>query len=163
MDDGYALSEPVPKELRVDLMEVNAGGKQPPFVKDIDVEFGIMKTLRGQFKGYNLTLPGGIPMTYEGLEHRTVLGSKSFQGTTKFYNWRKGWGFIKPADLNALPPNVVAKVKEMQSRAKKDAEPMLYFRRVDVNQGVEKLGDGVEVTFKVYTDDKGAGACEVNA
>merc|ERR1711972_1113255 len=70
MDDGYALPEPVPKELRVDMPEVNAGGKQPPFMREVAVEFGIMKTKKGYFKGYNMTLPGGIPMTQEGLEHR---------------------------------------------------------------------------------------------
>merc|ERR1719158_2419116 len=37
MDDGYALTEPVPKEMRVDLPEVNAGGKQPPWMRDIAV------------------------------------------------------------------------------------------------------------------------------
>jgi len=167
MDDGYALTEPVPKELRVDLPEVNAGGKQPPGMKDIAVEFGIMKGKRGDYKAYNMTLPGGIPMTQEGLEHRVVLGTRTFQGIVEMYNWRRGWGFIKGAPGVAFPPNVVAKIKQMQEESAKRGKAtvgqdlMLYFRKEDLNFGAQ-VDKGQQVTFKVYTDDKGAGACEVH-
>jgi len=167
MDDGYALTEPVPKELKVDLPEVNAGGKQPVFMREIAVEFGIVKDRRGGYKGYNMTLPGGIPMTYEGLEHRVVLGSRNFTGIVEMYSWTKGFGFIKGSKGAAFPPNVMAKIKQQQEDAAKRGkttqsnEPMLYFRRADVQEGVE-MEKGKEVTFKVYTDDKGAGACEIH-
>lgn len=166
LDDGYALTEPVPKELRVDLTEVNAGGKQPPGMKDIAVEFGIMKS-KGGYKAYNMTLPGGIPMTQEGLEHRVILGTRTFTGIVEMYHWRKGFGFIKGAAGAAFPPNVLAKVKSMQEESAKrtgkpvSAEIMLYFRKEDVNWGVQ-VDKGQQVTFKVYTDDKGAGACEIH-
>lgn len=165
MDDGYALPEPVPKELRVDMPEVNAGGKQPPFMREVAVEFGIMKTKKGYFKGYNMTLPGGIPMTQEGLEHRVVLGSRTFTGQVEIFNWRKGWGFIKGTQGIVYPPNVVAKIKQMQeackARGKSADQPMLYFRRDDLSPGMQ-VDQGTQVTFKVYTDDKGAGACEIH-
>eukprot|EP00408_Alexandrium_pacificum_P007829 CAMPEP_0171214610 /NCGR_PEP_ID=MMETSP0790-20130122/31246_1 /TAXON_ID=2925 /ORGANISM="Alexandrium catenella, Strain OF101" /LENGTH=364 /DNA_ID=CAMNT_0011680349 /DNA_START=79 /DNA_END=1173 /DNA_ORIENTATION=+ len=167
MDEGYALTEPVPNELRVDLPEVNAGGRQPPFMREIAVEFGIMKTNRGGYKGYNMTLPGGIPMTQEGLEHRVVLGSRNFTGVVEMYNWQRGWGFIKGAPGSAFPPNLVAKIKQMQEDSAKrgktfnGGDTMLYFRKEDFNDGVE-LDKGQQVTFKVYTDDKGAGACEIH-
>ena len=40
---------------------------------------------------------------------------------------------------------------------------MLYFRKPDVNheEGF-KLAEGTAVTFKLYIDDKGAGACDVS-
>lgn len=166
MDDGYALTEPVPKELRVDLPEVNAGGRQPPFIRDIPVEFGIVKTKRGGFKAYNMTLPGGIPMTQEGVEHRVVLGTRTFTGIVEMYQWTRGWGFIKGTPGQAFPPNVVTKIKQMQEdaarRGKQTSVDMaLYFRKDDLNQGVE-VDKGQQVTFKVYTDDKGAGACEIH-
>jgi len=167
LDDGYALTEPVPKEMRVDLPEVNAGGRQPPWMRDIAVEFGIVKGRRGGYKGYNMTLPGGIPMTQEGLEHRVVLGTRIFNGTVEMYMWTRGWGFIKPTPGVALPPNVIAKIKFQQEDAAKRGKKtspdanLLYFRKDDVNDGVE-IDQGKQVTFKVYTDDKGAGACEIN-
>lgn len=167
MDDGYALTEPVPKELRVDLPEVNAGGKQPVGMKDIAVEFGIMKGKRGDYKAYNMTLPGGIPMTQEGLEHRVVLGTRTFAGTVEMYNWQRGWGFIKGTPGTVFPPNVIAKIKQMQEDAVKrgkaasQGEMLLYFRNDDLNFGVQ-VDKGQQVNFKVYTDDKGAGACEIH-
>eukprot|EP00413_Alexandrium_margalefii_P016176 CAMPEP_0204531002 /NCGR_PEP_ID=MMETSP0661-20131031/10932_1 /ASSEMBLY_ACC=CAM_ASM_000606 /TAXON_ID=109239 /ORGANISM="Alexandrium margalefi, Strain AMGDE01CS-322" /LENGTH=70 /DNA_ID=CAMNT_0051537127 /DNA_START=11 /DNA_END=223 /DNA_ORIENTATION=- len=70
-----------------------------------------------------------------------------------------------------MPPAVVAKVKQMQQDAKQRGKDSitgqgsgtsLYFRRTDINEGVQ-LDKGMPVTFKVYTDDKGAGACEIRA
>jgi len=167
MDDGYALTEPVPKEMRVDLPEVNAGGRQPPYMKDIAVEFGIVKGRNGGYKAYNMTLPGGIPMTREGIEHRVVLGTRTFQGTVEMFMWQRGWGFIKGIQGTAFPPNVVAKMKQMQADSQKRGkttnlgDQMLYFRKEDINAGVE-VDKGKQVTFKVYTDDRGAGACEIH-
>mmetsp|Transcript_70222 Transcript_70222/g.159423 ORF Transcript_70222/g.159423 Transcript_70222/m.159423 type:complete len:125 (+) Transcript_70222:3-377(+) len=124
-----------------------------------------MKSERGQYKAYNMTLPGGIPMTQEGLEHRVVLGSRTFTGTVEIYNWSRGWGFIKGTAGSVYPPNVVAKIKQMQEeaakRGKTATDPMLYFRRDDLTPGMQ-IEQGQQVTFKVYTDDKGAGACEIH-
>eukprot|EP00413_Alexandrium_margalefii_P008271 CAMPEP_0204529958 /NCGR_PEP_ID=MMETSP0661-20131031/10351_1 /ASSEMBLY_ACC=CAM_ASM_000606 /TAXON_ID=109239 /ORGANISM="Alexandrium margalefi, Strain AMGDE01CS-322" /LENGTH=375 /DNA_ID=CAMNT_0051536013 /DNA_START=68 /DNA_END=1195 /DNA_ORIENTATION=+ len=169
MDDGYALTEPVPKELRVDRLEVNAGGRQPVPMKELAVEFGIMRAKNGGYKAYNMTLPGGIPMTLDGLEHRVVLGNTTFSGTVDMYNWQRGWGFIRVAEGVSMPPAVVAKVKKMQEDAKQrgknsitgqGAGTSLYFRKTDINEGVT-VDKGMAVSFKVYTDDKGAGACEI--
>jgi len=171
LDDGYALSEPVPKELRVDRTEVNAGGRQPVHMKDIAVEFGIVKTRKGGYTGYNMTLPGGMPMTQSGLEHRVMLGNTTFSGVVEMYNWGRGWGFIKVPASVTMPPAVAKKVKQMQEEARQRGrnsitgqatDTMLYFRKADINPGVQ-LDKGTNVSFKVYTDDKGAGACEIQA
>uniref|UniRef100_A0A7S1PYW3 Uncharacterized protein n=1 Tax=Alexandrium catenella TaxID=2925 RepID=A0A7S1PYW3_ALECA len=110
-------------------------------------------------------MPGGIPMTLQGLEHRVVLGSRTFKGIVEMYNWMRGWGFIKAAPGSAFPPNVMAKIKQQQEdaarRGKNTSDMMLYFRKDDLNDGVE-IDKGKEVTYKIYTDDKGAGACEVH-
>mmetsp|Transcript_102983 Transcript_102983/g.320318 ORF Transcript_102983/g.320318 Transcript_102983/m.320318 type:complete len:354 (-) Transcript_102983:68-1129(-) len=63
IDDGYQYPiEGVPKEIRVETAEVNAGGKQPTYLKDVEVEFGIWQTQKGVFKAYNMTGPGGVAM-----------------------------------------------------------------------------------------------------
>eukprot|EP00927_Polykrikos_kofoidii_P002042 TRINITY_DN10782_c0_g2_i2.p1 TRINITY_DN10782_c0_g2~~TRINITY_DN10782_c0_g2_i2.p1 ORF type:complete len:204 (-),score=43.68 TRINITY_DN10782_c0_g2_i2:214-825(-) len=66
IDDGYAYDrEGVPKEIRCERSEMNAGGSQPGYQKDVQVEFGIWVTQREQFKGYNVTLLGGAPLPAE--------------------------------------------------------------------------------------------------
>merc|ERR1712032_555836 len=60
VDDGYELDAEVPKELRVETSEVNAGGANPAYMKDTQVEFGIWKTKKGGYKVYNMTAPGGL-------------------------------------------------------------------------------------------------------
>jgi len=67
IDEGFALDESVPKELSVETMEVNAGGQRPQAMRNIQVEFGIWQTGEGEYKAYNMTLPGGLPLTPEAL------------------------------------------------------------------------------------------------
>lgn len=63
MDEGFQFEvEGVPQQIRVEIAEVNAGGKQPAYMKDVDVEFGIWQTQKGAFKAYNMTAPGGVPL-----------------------------------------------------------------------------------------------------
>lgn len=59
MDDGFALTEEVPKDLRVEIQEINAGGKKPGRIQEQAVEFGIYKTKGKKYYAYNVTLPGG--------------------------------------------------------------------------------------------------------
>lgn len=66
IDEGYAYDkEGVPKEIRCERSEMNAGGGQPAYQKDVQVEFGIWVTQKGQFKAYNVTMLGGAPMPAE--------------------------------------------------------------------------------------------------
>merc|ERR1712187_252851 len=63
IDEGFQYDqEGVPKEIRVETAEVNAGGQQPGYLKDVKVEFGIWKTNKGAFKAYNMTAPGDDPL-----------------------------------------------------------------------------------------------------
>jgi len=161
MEDGYSLPEPVPKELRVDASEVNAGGRKAVNMKEMQVEFGLWKNEKGIIKAYNMTLPEGIPCTREALEKREVLQGRWFTGIVQMHRWKQGWGFIKPDEKPPLPPKVIAKLNEVR-RARKfdDDHNLLYFRSTDVQQGSWLRKDG-KVKFLVYTDDMGAGACEI--
>merc|ERR1719343_1100221 len=63
IDEGFQYDqEGVPKEIRVETAEVNAGGQNAGDMKDVKVEFGIWKTQKGAFKAYNMTAPGGDPL-----------------------------------------------------------------------------------------------------
>lgn len=60
IDPGYDFfGEQVPHEIRAETAEMNAGGHNPKYMKDVQVEFSIWKTPKGAFKAYNVTLPGG--------------------------------------------------------------------------------------------------------
>merc|ERR1711972_755152 len=63
IDEGFQYDqEGVPKDIRVETAEVNAGGQNAAAAKEIKVEFGIWKTQKGAFKAYNMTAPGGNPL-----------------------------------------------------------------------------------------------------
>lgn len=99
-------------------------------------------------------------------ENRQVLGEKTYTGTINRYNVKFGYGFVIPN--SAMPLKVKNKLSEaaqaaMQAGKDVDDPNKLYFRKPDVNheEGF-KLAEGVTVTFKLYIDDKGAGACDVS-
>jgi len=168
LDAGFKLDEPVPTELKVEDSEVNAGGQRPKTkLENIKVEFGIVKNRRGQFLAYNMTLPGGHPLTKENVEHKQVLGDQTYQGVISFYNWQQGWGFVVPSDPTALPDAVTEKLAQMAADTKAKGKTVqhehgLYFSRADV-QPTCKAAKDLAVTFTLYTDDKGAGACEIKS
>eukprot|EP00929_Paragymnodinium_shiwhaense_P033205 TRINITY_DN18278_c0_g2_i1.p2 TRINITY_DN18278_c0_g2~~TRINITY_DN18278_c0_g2_i1.p2 ORF type:complete len:187 (+),score=60.11 TRINITY_DN18278_c0_g2_i1:80-640(+) len=99
-------------------------------------------------------------------EGRQVLGNKAYSGTIFRYNLRDGWGLIAPDNVNSLPKKakaLIMEAAEKQGAAGKDDTPVIYFRKPDVNhQEGFKLDKEVAVTFSVYVDEKGAGACEVS-
>lgn len=164
IDQGYAMPEPVPEEIRVEKAEVNCGGVEPFGMKEKQVEFGIWKTRNGLFKVYNMTLPGGNPITREALENRMFTGGQTFTGEVVVNMWKQGYGFVSVENPASLPQNVRAAMQQAKETAKKPpADPnaeVLYFRMDDVSQGVW-LKKGQKVQFQVYTDDKGAGAKDI--
>lgn len=63
IDPGFQYDrEGVPEEIRVETAEMNCGGGNPKYMENLQVEFGIWVTKRGAFKGYNVSLPGGLPL-----------------------------------------------------------------------------------------------------
>jgi len=167
MDDGYQLDETVPKELRVEMSEVNCGGKRPQRqMENIPVEFGIVKNKAGHFLAYNMTMPGNIPLLTENLEGRQVLQGQIYTGVITNYNWKQGWGFITVDAGLPLPPAVQQKIVEMQESAKARGKTVteaqvLYFRKPDVDRAL-KADKDIKVRFQLYIDSKGAGACDVS-
>lgn len=172
MDEGYDVDATVPTDLRVETVEVNCAGARPMPMKDLAVEFGIWKTAprngqaRDGYKVYNMTLPGGHPLTQDALENRITMGVQSYSGSIAIWNWRQGWGFIRADPYCVLPPRVTTKLEQQQqaaiSRGRKVSmdDKMFYFRRVDCMQGYNPNKD-MQVSFQLYIDDKGVGAYEV--
>jgi len=101
-------------------------------------------------------------------ENRQVLGEKTYKGTVQRYNVKFGYGFISPTNPGGLPQKVKNKLSEQvtaaQEAGKEVSDPdLLYFRKPDVNhEDGFKLTEDVAVSFKLYIDDKGAGACDVS-
>jgi len=165
MDAGYDIDASIPLDLRVETAEVNAGGHQPRFMQNLAVEFGIWRDQRGSYKVYNMTLPGGHPLTQDALENRISMGPQTYQGEVQIWNWRQGWGFIRTAPNVVLPPRVAAKLAQQQAATRQrgkqiTSDNMMYFRRPDCAPGL-MLRQGMLVKFQLYIDDKGAGACDV--
>lgn len=166
MDQGFKTPEALPEEIRVEEAEVNCGGKKPFGLKEIKVEFGIWKTKKEKFKVYNMTLPKGIPITKEALENRKITSPTLFKGTIVKNMWKQGYGYVSPTAGQKIPKNVTDKMaamkKETEEKGKKVTDDsVLYFRTGDIEEG-KWLKKGQEVQFKIYLDDKGAGACEIH-
>jgi len=181
VDPGFSApadnpEEAVPTELRVERSEINADGQQPQFMQNVKVEFGIWKTTRDvpkarpdSWQAYNVTLPGGIALTQPNLENRQAPDAQMYRGEVQMWNWK--WGFIKADPNPPLPENVQLKLTQQTEEAKKRAEEkgregsdeeLIYIRKDDVQPGV-KLQKGTQVMFQIYLDDKGVGACQVQA
>jgi len=172
MEDGYANVDHVPKELRVARHEIRSGDEAPLLAQELKVEFGIVKNLKENWACYNLTLPGGEAVSRNVVEQRKTQGSASFTGTVQFFDRSKGFGYIKPDGEDKFPAAVDAALEQSQEKAKSKLEKkgkdkkasgmdaLLFFRRGDVvSEGLVARGGKAE--FKLYLDNRGAGACDV--
>ncbi|CAK9055436.1 unnamed protein product [Durusdinium trenchii] len=101
-------------------------------------------------------------------ESRKELGETAYPGVIQRYNVRQGWGLIRPDNLAGLPGQVKKKIQEAETKVEESGKEvtekgLLYFRKPDVNHTDGfKLTSDVPVTFRIYVDDKGAGAMDVS-
>eukprot|EP00928_Gymnodinium_smaydae_P044213 TRINITY_DN2950_c0_g1_i1.p1 TRINITY_DN2950_c0_g1~~TRINITY_DN2950_c0_g1_i1.p1 ORF type:complete len:195 (-),score=44.03 TRINITY_DN2950_c0_g1_i1:168-752(-) len=136
--------------------------------------FGKSGKAGGKGKGKKRAAPLSSKFWEKKLEEedRHELGEKTYTGTIQKYSFKFGWGFIVPDNAASLPKKVKTKLAESFAAAQAKAEESgkeagdpnsLYFRKPDVNheEGF-KLAPDVKVTFKLYVDDKGAGAKDVS-
>lgn len=112
--------------------------------------------------------PAGDPYWAQKVsaENRQEGDGSVYSGSIQNYNIRGGWGFVMPDDAASLPEDIQSTLlihaAEAQARGKTvDDANLLYFRKPDLVEGF-KAEKGVAVTFQVYTDDKGAGACAIS-
>ena len=67
LEEGYDIPDDVPEEMPISREEVHCGTENevPWLTKDLEVEFGIYKGKEGKYRCFNMTLPGGDPITRE--------------------------------------------------------------------------------------------------
>merc|ERR1711957_119881 len=100
-------------------------------------------------------------------ENRTEMDGE-FAGTIARYNFKFVYGLILPDTPGELPgkvKNALAKsAKEKKAEGKDICDKnAIYFRKPDVVHDESfKLSDGAAVSFKVYVDNRGAGAFDVS-
>jgi len=166
IDDGFELEDGVPKKLVVEESEVNAGGKRPRrYIENVEVEFGIWKSAKGKYKVYNMTLPGGDPVTPENYEHRK-LSVRNCKGTIIEWWYKQGYGFIQPDPSQRLPASAEKNFAAMAEASKRRGKTVkhkkaIYFRKPDCQTGFWPK-KGANVVFQLYTDDKGVGAADIH-
>jgi cold shock CspA family protein len=163
LDEGYDIPDEVPTEIRIQRQEISSGEEAARLRKDMEVEFGISKNKGGKYNCFNLTLPGGEPVSRTVVEEREMAGDDVYQGTVKIFSFGNGW--IEPEDASALPADFSKKLKAFtEKRAKKSSkkvEELIYFRRDDMEDSKASVTKGSACTFKIYSDNHGVGACEV--
>lgn len=174
MEDGYAGVDHVPKELRVLRHQIRSGDEAPVLSQGLKVEFGIVKNLKENWQCYNLTLPGGETVSRNVVEERKDAGNAKFEGTVNFFDFKKGFGYIQPNDVNKLPAAIKKEVEASQEKAKKrlekrgkdrkagGLEALIFFRSGDIESRDGNIRRGHKASFKLYTDKRGAGCRNVN-
>merc|ERR1719233_2154209 len=102
-----------------------------------------------------VTLLGGekIPVFTKPYEDREVNDEETFKGEIKFFDGRKGFGFVHPDD-------------EITWEGASSGEGLFFSRDAIVtsNSGkgmILRVKSGLRVSYKVYKDKKGLGACEI--
>jgi len=127
-----------------------------PFVeKGTEVEFLTADGEEGKPAAKEVTLANGekIPIFTKPYEDREVNEEETFKGAVKFFDGRKGFGFLKP-DEDITWQDATSGLG-------------LFFSRdalLATNPGkgmVLRVGSGLRVSFKIYKDKKGLGACKI--
>jgi len=126
-----------------------------PFVKrGTEVEY-ILEENDGKRAAKKVTLADGkkIPKFVKPYENREVNKEDIYTGTIKFFDGRKGFGFVKPDE-------------EISWEDTTSSEGLFFSRDAIIatsagNGMMLRVRDGLRVSFKIYKDEKGLGACEV--
>jgi len=143
------------EEIMVRWEDVVTDDPFPYIKKGTEVEYVSAKGDYGKRMAKEVTLKGGmkIPL-FTKPNDREVNNEITYKGTVEVYKVWKGYGFIKP--------DVEITWKELTS------SDGLFFSKVAVVSATPrkrgfrfKLQKGTRISFKVYKDKKGLGACEV--
>jgi len=151
---GFIKSEDGGEDVFVHWEDLVTDDDWPYVEKGTEVEFLVVDK-DGKPAAKEVTLVGGekIPVFTKPYEDREVNEEDTFTGDIKFFDGRKGFGYVKPDE-------------EITWEGLTEGEG-LYFSRdaiVTSNAGtgmILRVNDGLRVSFKVYKNKKGLGACEI--
>jgi len=124
----------------------------PHIEEETEVEF-LMGERDGKCAAREVSLVGGEKFPAFVYEDRVVNEDDIFVGSVKFFDNRRGFGFIK--------------LDEEISWEGTSSGDAVYFPRdsligTDMSKDMDvKVPTDIRVSFRVYKDDKGLGACEV--
>jgi len=127
-----------------------------PFIeKGTEVEFLLTEEDEGKPAAKEVTLANGenIPIFTKPYEDREVNDEEIFKGAVKFFDGRKGFGFLAPDE-------------EITWNDISSGEGIFFSRDalLATNTGkgmILRVNKDLRVSFKIYKSGKGLGACEV--
>lgn len=105
-------------------------------------------------------------------EGRTMVGDSHIQGEIVQKGWNHMW--VKPSNPNAIPASVKPKLKKMNDEVRAKckgtkkfcggiADQVVYVHLADVSDTFLPIEPGAKCKFKLYTDNKGVGGCNVES
>jgi len=152
---GFIKPEEGGKEVFVHWDDLITDDHWPYLERGTEVEF-LMEKDEDKHAAKEVTLANGkkIPVFTKPYEDRIVNEDETFTGSIKFFDGRKGFGFVIP-DEDISWENTSS-----------DGEGLFFFKDALIATGAGKgmmlrVRDGLRVSFKVYKDNKGLGACKV--
>lgn len=151
---GFIKPEGGGKEVYVHWEDLETDDHWPFVQKGTEVAFTQVEA-DGKIAAKEVTLADGekIPVFTKPYEDREVNEDEMFKGSIKFFDGQKGFGFVKPDE-------------EITWKDTTSGEGLFFSRDAilvsNAGKGMAlRVNGNLRVSFKVYKDKKGLGACQI--